>query len=45
MTNIKVAIKFRPQLSTEAGKALQWIVDGRRIKSTNGKYNLPFGKC
>lgn len=46
MSNVKVAIKFRPILMSELDKDLQWKVEAgkSRIKSTNGKHNLLFGK-
>lgn len=44
MTSIKVGIKFRPQLPSEADQDLQWIIANKKINSINGKYQLGFGE-
>lgn len=44
MTEVKVGIKFRPLLESEADSTLKWTVEGKQVKSTNGKHNLVFGE-
>jgi hypothetical protein len=44
MEAIKVGVKFRPILSSDAVKENMWKLKVNKIKSANGKYSIPFGK-
>lgn len=54
MTDVKVGIKIRPLLESEAKDDLAWTVEGKqvisanvcgtKIMSSNGKHNLVFGE-
>lgn len=43
MESIKVGIKLRPILSCDSVKENLWNLRANKIKSTNGKYSIPFG--
>lgn len=45
METIRVGIKFRPVLDSDQVKDSQWSLKPNKIKSKNGKYSVPFGKC